>query len=111
MFLTLYLTPAQPEKTNELMQISEYFRFLNRPNSVPWRCYLYVYTALSNKNELFRGQFSSIKTVAKTGKDESNMATDVRKDIFQTSTGVGHHYRPGYYFPSSNFRVSRNDCF
>lgn len=32
------------------------------------------------------------------------MATDVRQDIFQTSSGVGHHYRPGYYFPSSNFK-------
>ena len=33
------------------------------------------------------------------------MATDVRQDIHQTSTGVGHHYRPGYYFPSSNFKT------
>lgn len=28
-----------------------------------------------------------------------------RQDLFQTSTGVGHQYRPGYYFPSTNFKV------
>ena len=28
-----------------------------------------------------------------------------RQDLFQTSAGVGHQYRPGYYFPSSNFKV------
>jgi hypothetical protein len=28
-----------------------------------------------------------------------------RQDLFQTSSGVGHQYRPGYYFPSSNFQV------
>lgn len=28
-------------------------------------------------------------------------------DVFKTSSGVAHHYRPGYYFPSSNFKVSR----
>ena len=33
----------------------------------------------------------------------------IRKDIHQTSTGVGHHYRPGYYFPSSNFKVCSFD--
>jgi len=33
------------------------------------------------------------------------MATDTRQDLHQTSTGVGHHWRPGYYFPSSNFKV------
>ncbi|CAF0916173.1 unnamed protein product [Didymodactylos carnosus] len=27
-----------------------------------------------------------------------------RQDLFQTSAGVGHQYRPGYYFPSSNFK-------
>jgi hypothetical protein len=34
------------------------------------------------------------------------MAVDAMKtnDIFLTSSGVGHHWRPGYYFPSSNFR-------
>jgi len=33
------------------------------------------------------------------------MAVEAMKtnDIFLTSTGVGHHWRPGYYFPSSNF--------
>merc|ERR1712038_7321 len=35
----------------------------------------------------------------------SNMAEYTRKDIHLTSTGVGHHYRPGYYFPSSNFKT------
>ncbi|XP_060556411.1 stabilizer of axonemal microtubules 3-like [Ruditapes philippinarum] len=29
-----------------------------------------------------------------------------RQDWNQTSTGVGHHYRPGYYFPSSHFHPS-----
>lgn len=35
-------------------------------------------------------------------------ATELKRDIyetFQTSTGVGHHWRPGYYFPSSNFQT------
>jgi len=32
---------------------------------------------------------------------------DLRKDLLQTSTGVGHHFRPGFYFPSSNFKVCR----
>ncbi len=35
----------------------------------------------------------------------------IRKDLHQTSTGVGHNYRPGYYFPSSNFKVSSKDHF
>ena len=26
-------------------------------------------------------------------------------DVFQTSSGVGHHWRPGYYFPSSRHQV------
>ena len=26
-------------------------------------------------------------------------------DLFQTSSGVGHHWRPGYYFPSSRHQV------
>ncbi|CAF1605150.1 unnamed protein product [Adineta ricciae] len=34
---------------------------------------------------------------------DSNSA-ERRQDLFQTSSGVGHQYRPGYYFPSSNFR-------
>lgn len=29
-----------------------------------------------------------------------------RQDWNQTSTGVGHQYRPGYYFPSSHFHQS-----
>ncbi len=37
------------------------------------------------------------------------MAEYTRKDIHQTSTGVGHHFRPGYYFPSSNFQVNISD--
>ena len=28
-----------------------------------------------------------------------------RQDWHQTSTGVGHHFRPGYYFPDSEFKV------
>lgn len=28
-----------------------------------------------------------------------------RQDWQQTSTGVGHHHRPGYYFPDSEFQV------
>jgi hypothetical protein len=35
---------------------------------------------------------------------DSNSA-ERRQDLFQTSSGVGHQYRPGYYFPSSNFKV------
>jgi len=26
-------------------------------------------------------------------------------DLFQTSSGVGHHWRPGYYFPSNRHQV------
>jgi len=29
-----------------------------------------------------------------------------RQDWNQTSTGVGHKYRPGYYFPSTHFHVN-----
>jgi len=29
-------------------------------------------------------------------------------DIFQTSSGVGHHWRPGYYFPSTRHKVRLN---
>ncbi|CAD5124101.1 DgyrCDS12403 [Dimorphilus gyrociliatus] len=32
------------------------------------------------------------------------MADFSRKDLHLTSTGVGHRYQPGYYFPSSNFK-------
>ncbi len=35
---------------------------------------------------------------------DSNTA-ERRQDLFQTSSGVGHQYRPGYYTPSSNFKV------
>lgn len=28
-----------------------------------------------------------------------------RQDWQQTSTGVGHHHRPGYYFPNSDFKA------
>lgn len=28
-------------------------------------------------------------------------------DLFQTSSGVGHHWRPGYHFPSSRYQVRR----
>lgn len=31
---------------------------------------------------------------------------DRRQDWHQTSTEVGHHYRPGYYFPDTEFTVS-----
>lgn len=34
-----------------------------------------------------------------------------RQDWAQTSTGVGHHYRPGYYFPDSDFQVMGNEIF
>lgn len=34
-----------------------------------------------------------------------NTLTDDRgQNLFTTSTGTGHHWRPGYYFPSSNFK-------
>ncbi|ELU15411.1 hypothetical protein CAPTEDRAFT_224565 [Capitella teleta] len=38
--------------------------------------------------------------------------TELKRDIyetFQTSTGKGHHWRPGYYFPHSNFQRTA-DC-
>ena len=38
--------------------------------------------------------------------DESYLA-DRGQNLFQTSTHTAHHWRPGYYFPSSNFKV----CF
>ncbi|ESO97527.1 hypothetical protein LOTGIDRAFT_104414 [Lottia gigantea] len=34
---------------------------------------------------------------------------EARQDWHQTSTGVGHHYRPGYYFPDSQFRSVMNE--
>lgn len=34
-----------------------------------------------------------------------NTLTDDRgQNLFTTSTGTAHHYRPGYYFPSSNYK-------
>jgi len=44
------------------------------------------------------------------------MAVEALKtnDLFQTSSGVGHHWRPGYYFPSNRhgvrLRASLNTC-
>ncbi|XP_013409529.1 uncharacterized protein LOC106173086 [Lingula anatina] len=32
-----------------------------------------------------------------------------RQDLHHTSTGVGHDYRPGYYFPSSNYQPVLNE--
>ena len=29
----------------------------------------------------------------------------VDNDILRTSTGVGHHWRPGYYFPDDSLKV------
>jgi len=36
------------------------------------------------------------------------MAAEALKtnDLFQTSSGVGHHWRPGYYFPSNRYQVA-----
>ena len=34
-----------------------------------------------------------------------------RQDWNQTSTGVGHQYRPGFYFPSSHFHVNTESFF
>ncbi|KAJ8298646.1 hypothetical protein KUTeg_022706 [Tegillarca granosa] len=34
--------------------------------------------------------------------------SEPRQDWNQTSTGVGHHYRPGYYFPNSQFETLLN---
>lgn len=36
----------------------------------------------------------------------SEVNSEPRQDWQQTSTGVGHHYRRGYYFPSTNFKVT-----
>ncbi|XP_074660236.1 stabilizer of axonemal microtubules 3-like [Tubulanus polymorphus] len=35
--------------------------------------------------------------------DTNHSKLEHRGDWHLTSTGVGHHYRPGYYFPDSNF--------
>jgi hypothetical protein len=37
---------------------------------------------------------------------ENTLTEDRGQNLFQTSTHTGHHYRPGYYFPSSNFKVN-----
>ena len=56
-----------------------------------------------------RGEVNNI--LATHSNEEAVMASavkmDLRKDLLQTSTGVGHHFRTGYYFPSSNFKVCR----
>ena len=36
-------------------------------------------------------------------------AAHVRQDWHQTSTGVGHHWKPGYYFPDTKFKVGNNE--
>lgn len=38
--------------------------------------------------------------------DFKEIKYEPRQDWNQTSTGVGHQYRPGYYFPSSHFHVN-----
>lgn len=37
---------------------------------------------------------------------ENTLTQDRGQNLFTTSTGTAHHYRPGYYFPSSNYRVN-----
>jgi len=32
--------------------------------------------------------------------------SEPRQDWQMTSTGVGHHYRKGYYFPSTRYQVN-----
>ena len=38
--------------------------------------------------------------------DFKEIKYEPRQDWNQTSSGVGHQYRPGYYFPSSHFHVN-----
>ena len=40
---------------------------------------------------------------------QNTLTEDRGQDLFQTSTHTAHHWRPGYYFPSPNFRVKNND--
>lgn len=35
---------------------------------------------------------------------QNTLTEDRGQNLFTTSTGTAHHYRPGYYFPSSNFK-------
>jgi hypothetical protein len=35
----------------------------------------------------------------------NTLTEDRGQNLFQTSTHTGHHWRDGYYFPSSNFQV------
>lgn len=36
---------------------------------------------------------------------ENTLTQDRGQNLFTTSTHTAHHWRPGYYFPSSNFKV------
>lgn len=35
---------------------------------------------------------------------KNTLTEDRGQNLFTTSTGTAHHYRPGYYYPSSNFK-------
>ena len=37
---------------------------------------------------------------------QNNLTEDRGQSLFQTSTHTAHHWRPGFYFPSSNFKVT-----
>ncbi len=37
---------------------------------------------------------------------QNNLTEDRGQNLFQTSTHTAHHWRPGFYFPSSNFKVT-----
>jgi hypothetical protein len=39
---------------------------------------------------------------------QSPLNADRGQNLFTTSTHTGHHWRPGYYYPSSNFKVNKN---
>ena len=36
---------------------------------------------------------------------QNTLGEDRGQNLFTTSTGTAHHWRPGYFFPSSNFKV------
>jgi hypothetical protein len=36
---------------------------------------------------------------------QNTFTEDRGQNLFQTSSHTAHHWRPGYYFPSSNFKV------
>lgn len=40
---------------------------------------------------------------------QNTLTFDRGQSLFTTSTHTGHHWRPGYYFPSSNFKTVIND--